>query len=114
MDRFTGKGGRFVRGRGRLVGPGRVAVGDTEFVAGRGVVVATGTLTEDDGCGNIETHPAGTAFQEVPGHVHQVINNGTDTVQVYATSIPPHGQPGAIPATPDCKPKHGGDDSEDD
>ncbi|GII21580.1 pyridine nucleotide-disulfide oxidoreductase [Planosporangium mesophilum] len=43
VDRFTGKGGRFVRGRGRLVGPGRVAVEDTEFVAGRGVVVATGT-----------------------------------------------------------------------
>src|SRR5215472_3173587 len=37
------------------------------------VVIATGTLTEDDGCGNIESHPAGTAFQEVPGHVHMVI-----------------------------------------
>jgi len=78
------------------------------------VVVATGTLTEDDGCGNIVAHLAGTAFQEVPGHVHQVINNGTDTVQLYAISIPPHGQPGSIPATPDCKPTHGGDDSEGD
>jgi quercetin dioxygenase-like cupin family protein len=78
------------------------------------VVVATGTLTEDDGCGNIETHSPGTAFQEVPGHIHMVINKGTDTVQLYSTSIPPHGQPGAIPATPDCKPTHGGDDSEDD
>jgi pyruvate/2-oxoglutarate dehydrogenase complex dihydrolipoamide dehydrogenase (E3) component len=43
VDRFTGKGGRFVRGEGRLAGPGRVAVGDEVFSAGRAVVVATGT-----------------------------------------------------------------------
>lgn len=43
VDRFVGKGGRFVRGRGRLVGPGRVAVGDDELVASRAVVIATGT-----------------------------------------------------------------------
>jgi pyruvate/2-oxoglutarate dehydrogenase complex dihydrolipoamide dehydrogenase (E3) component len=43
VDRFTGKGGRFVRGRARLAGPGRVRVGDEEFTARRGVVIATGT-----------------------------------------------------------------------
>ena len=44
VDRFTGKGGRFVRGHGRLAGPGEVAVdGDRTFQAGRGVVLATGT-----------------------------------------------------------------------
>ena len=43
VDRFVGKGGRFVRGRGRLAGAGRVAVGDRIFEAGRAVVVATGT-----------------------------------------------------------------------
>jgi pyruvate/2-oxoglutarate dehydrogenase complex dihydrolipoamide dehydrogenase (E3) component len=43
VDRFVGKGGRFVRGRGRLAGPGRVAVGDQIFAASRAVVVATGT-----------------------------------------------------------------------
>jgi pyruvate/2-oxoglutarate dehydrogenase complex dihydrolipoamide dehydrogenase (E3) component len=43
VDRFTGKGGRFVRGRGRLVAPGRVVVGEAEFEATMGVVIATGT-----------------------------------------------------------------------
>ena len=43
VDRFVGKGGRFVRGTGVLDGPGRVRVGDEVFVARRGVVIATGT-----------------------------------------------------------------------
>jgi len=43
VDRFTGKGGRFVRGFGKLAGPGRVEVDNQVFVARRGVVVAVGT-----------------------------------------------------------------------
>jgi pyruvate/2-oxoglutarate dehydrogenase complex dihydrolipoamide dehydrogenase (E3) component len=43
VKRFEGKGGRLVRGRARLDGPGRVAVGDDTFVASTGVVVATGS-----------------------------------------------------------------------
>jgi len=43
VDRFTGKGGRFVRGRARLAGPGRVTVGDDTYIARRGVALATGT-----------------------------------------------------------------------
>ncbi|AOP49016.1 dihydrolipoyl dehydrogenase family protein [Streptomyces lydicus] len=42
-DRFTAKGGRLVRGTGRLAGPRRVTVGDRTFEARRGVVLATGT-----------------------------------------------------------------------
>ena len=42
-DRFTGKGGRLVRGSARLDGPGRVVAGDDTFVAARGVVVASGS-----------------------------------------------------------------------
>jgi pyruvate/2-oxoglutarate dehydrogenase complex dihydrolipoamide dehydrogenase (E3) component len=42
-DRFEGKGGRLVRGSARLAGPGRAVVGDDTFVAGRGVVVASGS-----------------------------------------------------------------------
>jgi quercetin dioxygenase-like cupin family protein len=71
------------------------------------VVVQAGTLTEDDGCGNVETHPAGTAFQEIPGHVHHVANDGTVSVQLYTTSIIPHGQPLSVRVTPPvCKPEH--------
>ncbi|MGC4818659.1 dihydrolipoyl dehydrogenase family protein [Micromonospora sp. DT63] len=43
VERFTGKGGRFVRGSGRLDGPGRVQVGDQVFQARHGVVLGTGT-----------------------------------------------------------------------
>ncbi len=42
VERFEGKGGRFVRGWARLAGPGRVVVGDREFAARRAVVVASG------------------------------------------------------------------------
>lgn len=42
-DRFTSKGGRLVRGKGRLVGPHTVAVGEQEFEATRGIVLNTGT-----------------------------------------------------------------------
>jgi pyruvate/2-oxoglutarate dehydrogenase complex dihydrolipoamide dehydrogenase (E3) component len=43
VDRFVRKGGRFVRGWGRVVGPGRVQVGDEVYEASRAIVVATGT-----------------------------------------------------------------------
>ncbi|TDD65782.1 NAD(P)/FAD-dependent oxidoreductase [Jiangella aurantiaca] len=43
VDRLTGKGGLFVRGWGRLSGPGRVEVGGTVYDASRGVVIGTGT-----------------------------------------------------------------------
>ena len=43
VDRFEGKGGRFVRGHARITGPGEVTVGDRVFTARRGVVLATGT-----------------------------------------------------------------------
>ncbi|HXH57496.1 NAD(P)/FAD-dependent oxidoreductase [Iamia sp.] len=43
VQRFEGKGGRFVRGRGRIVAPGRVEVGDEVFAAGLAIVLASGT-----------------------------------------------------------------------
>lgn len=43
VERFVGKGGTFVRGKGRLTGPGRVDVDGVSYSVTRGVVVATGT-----------------------------------------------------------------------
>jgi len=43
VERFESKGGRFVRGWGRLAGPRRVTVADREFEAARAVVVNAGT-----------------------------------------------------------------------
>src|SRR6185437_7658362 len=43
VERLEGRGARFVRGWGRLDGPGRVTVGDRTFVASRAVLVNTGT-----------------------------------------------------------------------
>lgn len=43
VDRFTGKGGKFVRGRGKLIAQDQVVVGDQVFQALRGIVIATGT-----------------------------------------------------------------------
>ena len=43
VERLEKSGATFVRGRGRLDGPGRVRVGDATYVATRGVVLNTGT-----------------------------------------------------------------------
>jgi pyruvate/2-oxoglutarate dehydrogenase complex dihydrolipoamide dehydrogenase (E3) component len=43
VDRFTGKGGTFVRGKGRITAPGEVTVGDQVFRARKGIVIANGT-----------------------------------------------------------------------
>jgi pyruvate/2-oxoglutarate dehydrogenase complex dihydrolipoamide dehydrogenase (E3) component len=42
VERFRNKGGRFVRGEGRILGPGRVLAGDSEISVRRAIVVATG------------------------------------------------------------------------
>jgi pyruvate/2-oxoglutarate dehydrogenase complex dihydrolipoamide dehydrogenase (E3) component len=44
VDRFTGQGGHFLRGRAQLDGPGRVLVDGRLVVARRGIVLATGTV----------------------------------------------------------------------
>jgi pyruvate/2-oxoglutarate dehydrogenase complex dihydrolipoamide dehydrogenase (E3) component len=43
VDRFVGKGGTLVRGRGVLDGEGRVRVGEDVYLTRLGVVIATGT-----------------------------------------------------------------------
>ena len=43
VQRLVDSGARFVRGHARLDGPGHVVVGDTTYVARKGVVINTGT-----------------------------------------------------------------------
>ena len=44
VDRLVGKGVTFVRDRGRLTGPNTVVAGGNEYEAGKGIVIATGTV----------------------------------------------------------------------
>jgi len=43
VKRFESKGGRFIRGTGRIISPDIVAVGDRQFRAAKAIVIATGT-----------------------------------------------------------------------
>lgn len=43
VKRFEDRGGTLVHGRGKLTGPRTVTVGDMEFTARRGIVIATGS-----------------------------------------------------------------------
>jgi pyruvate/2-oxoglutarate dehydrogenase complex dihydrolipoamide dehydrogenase (E3) component len=43
VERFEKKGGHFVRGTGKLAGPGKVEVNGVVFEASRAIVIATGT-----------------------------------------------------------------------
>ena len=54
------------------------------------VVVVDGTVTEDKGCGRpADVITAGSAFAELPGHIHRVFNYGTEPVVVVVTLIVP-------------------------
>ena len=53
-------------------------------------VIVSGTLTEDEGCGQpVKAISAGSAFFEETGKVHQVFNYGTGPVVIIFTFIVP-------------------------
>src|SRR6059058_1223049 len=60
------------------------------------VVVQSGTITEDSGCGGSEVFTAGQAFEEPIPRVHQVRNTGTEAAVLFGTLISLPGQPLAI------------------
>ena len=91
VDRFEGKGGRFVRGEGRIVGPGRVQVGDRILEATRGIVVATGTRAAIPPIPGLAETPYWTnreaiSTEELPGSIIVLGAGaiGAELAQVYA------------------------------
>ncbi|MEU4476894.1 FAD-dependent oxidoreductase [Micromonospora sp. NPDC023966] len=65
VDRFTGKGGRFVRGTGRLDGRNRVRVGEQVFEARYGVVLGTGTRPSVPPIDGLADNPYWTNHQAI-------------------------------------------------
>jgi quercetin dioxygenase-like cupin family protein len=56
------------------------------------VIITRGVLVEESGCGELHEYPAGTAFTEDPGVVHQVRNQSeTEEAEIYFTLIVPSG-----------------------
>lgn len=72
VERFEGNGGRFVRGEGRIVAPGKVAVGDQVVEARRAIVVGTGTRA---------------AIPPIPGLDR--VERWTNREAIEATELPP-------------------------
>ncbi|WFE45502.1 FAD-dependent oxidoreductase [Verrucosispora sp. WMMD1129] len=91
VQRFTGKGGRFVRGSGRIDGPGRVRVGDQVFQARHGIVLGTGTrpsVPPVDGLADTPywTNREAIEVEELPGSL-LVLGGGAiglELAQVFA------------------------------
>jgi quercetin dioxygenase-like cupin family protein len=59
-------------------------------------VVKRGTLTVEDGCGQVQAYPAGQGFDETEYHVHRAMNLGTEEVEVYNTFVVPAGNPTTV------------------
>ncbi len=88
-------------------GPARVTVAHTTMQPGEdngwhshpgqvSVVVTSGTLTLEEGCGGSRTFNPGQALTEVSTDIHRAVNNGTVPLEFYATLIVPSSQPNRI------------------
>ncbi|MHB8654138.1 MAG: cupin domain-containing protein [Terriglobia bacterium] len=65
------------------------------------VVLQSGTVTEDEGCGNVQTFSAGSGFIETPGTVHRVINSSaTDDAIIYWSTAYPSSVTASVPSAP--------------
>jgi quercetin dioxygenase-like cupin family protein len=63
------------------------------------VIVKSGTLTEIHSNGCLTVHPAGSAFFETKGEIHNAINRGGVVAEVYATFLSPAGAQPLIPVS---------------
>jgi quercetin dioxygenase-like cupin family protein len=63
------------------------------------VLVKSGALTETHSNGCVTVHPAGSAFFETAGEVHNAVNQTGVVTEVYATFLSPAGTQPLIPAS---------------
>ena len=91
VTRLSDAGVRIVRGEGRLAGPGRVRVGDDEYVAARGVVLNTGTTPAKLPIDGLEATPYWTNREvmragELPGSLIVIGGGpiGCELAQVFS------------------------------
>jgi pyruvate/2-oxoglutarate dehydrogenase complex dihydrolipoamide dehydrogenase (E3) component len=91
VERFEKKGGRFVRGTGRITGPKNVDVDGTSYTASRALIVATGTeplIPPIDGLGGLDfwTNREAIETEHVPSSL-VVLGGGAigcELAQVFA------------------------------
>ena len=60
------------------------------------VIVKSGTLTFESGCGDVHVYSAGQAFTEQATDIHRAVNYGPDPLEFYATLVVPAGSPSRI------------------
>jgi len=78
-----------------LIAPGEVLA--WHYHPGRAYnVIKRGTLTVEDGCGEVEVLTPGQAFEEVQGRVHRAKNLGAEELEIYNTFIVPQGSPTTV------------------
>ena len=56
-------------------------------------VVTQGTITIEDGCGEVDSYSAGQAFETSEGRVHRAYNLGTEDAIEYNMFVGPPGRP---------------------
>jgi quercetin dioxygenase-like cupin family protein len=63
------------------------------------VVIKSGALTETHSNGCVTVHPAGSAFFETKGEIHNASNQTSGVTEVYAVFLSPAGAQPLVPAT---------------
>jgi quercetin dioxygenase-like cupin family protein len=97
-------GGENIRIVQLIFGPGDSV--PWHFHTGHGwVTVVSGTVTEEEGCGTEPIdHPAGSAFAEVPGHVHRVLNlSSAPAMLTFVVIYPSCDAPTIVVSGPNCE-----------